>query len=86
MNEIWERVLANSFSGIHKSKIICSAPVQYLKNRSHGQNLRSTVGQAEPIVQYFFKNSTTGPIPPCIGKLYTYCTVQYVTSITYVYL
>ncbi len=24
MNEIWERVLANSFSGIHKSKIICS--------------------------------------------------------------
>jgi hypothetical protein len=25
MNEIWERVLANSFSGIHKSKIICSA-------------------------------------------------------------
>jgi hypothetical protein len=25
VNEIWERVLANSFSGIHKSKIICSA-------------------------------------------------------------
>jgi len=25
MNGIWERVLANSFSGIHKSKIICSA-------------------------------------------------------------
>ncbi len=24
-NEIWERVLANSFSGIYKSKIICSA-------------------------------------------------------------
>jgi hypothetical protein len=24
MNEIWERVLANSFSGIHKSKIICN--------------------------------------------------------------
>jgi hypothetical protein len=24
INEIWERVLANSFSGIHKSKIICS--------------------------------------------------------------
>jgi hypothetical protein len=24
MNEIWEQVLANSFSGIHKSKIICS--------------------------------------------------------------
>ena len=24
MNKIWERVLANSFSGIHKSKIICS--------------------------------------------------------------
>ena len=26
MNEIWERVLANSFSGIHKSKLICSEP------------------------------------------------------------
>ncbi len=25
MKEIWERVLANSFLGIHKSKIICSA-------------------------------------------------------------
>ncbi len=25
INEIWERVLANSFSVIHKSKIICSA-------------------------------------------------------------
>jgi hypothetical protein len=25
MNEIWERVLANSFLGIHKSKIICRA-------------------------------------------------------------
>ncbi len=24
INEIWERVLANSFSGIHNSKIICS--------------------------------------------------------------
>jgi hypothetical protein len=27
MNDIWERVLANSFSGIHKSKIICSVRV-----------------------------------------------------------
>jgi hypothetical protein len=25
MKEIWEQVLANSLSGIHKSKIICSA-------------------------------------------------------------
>ncbi len=25
INKIWERVLANSFSGTHKSKIICSA-------------------------------------------------------------
>ncbi len=25
----------------------------------HGQNLRSTPGQSEPIAQYFFKNSTT---------------------------
>ncbi len=44
------------------------------------QNHRSTVGQVEPIAQYFFKNSTTGPTQPCIGELYTYCTVQYVTS------
>jgi hypothetical protein len=28
MNEMWERVLANSFSGIHKSKIIYSADSQ----------------------------------------------------------
>ncbi len=27
INEGWERVLANSFSGIYKSKIICSAVV-----------------------------------------------------------
>ncbi len=33
MNEIWERVLANSFSGLHKSKIICSARVS--TNTSH---------------------------------------------------
>jgi hypothetical protein len=32
MNEIWERVLANSFSGIHKSKIICSARINLRKN------------------------------------------------------
>jgi hypothetical protein len=31
INEIWERVLANSFSGIHKSKIICSAGPIVLK-------------------------------------------------------
>jgi hypothetical protein len=34
-------------------------PVQYLNNGSHGQNLRSTLGQAEPIAPYFFK---TGPL------------------------
>ncbi len=34
-------------------------PVQYLKNWSHGQNLRPTPGQAAPIAQYFFKNYTT---------------------------
>jgi hypothetical protein len=32
-------------------------PVSYLNKRSHGQNLRSTTGQAEPIAQYFFKYS-----------------------------
>jgi hypothetical protein len=31
---------------------------QYVNNRSHGQNLRSTQLNAEPIAQYFFKNST----------------------------
>jgi hypothetical protein len=31
MNEIWERVLANSFSGIHKSRIFCSA---YLETKT----------------------------------------------------
>ena len=30
MTEIWVRVLANSFSGIHKSKIICSVSVNLL--------------------------------------------------------
>jgi hypothetical protein len=35
-------------------------PVHNLNNRSHGQNRRSTPGQAEPIAQYFFKKSTTG--------------------------
>ncbi len=30
-------------------------PGQYLNNRSHGQNLRSTPGQAENIAQYFCK-------------------------------
>jgi hypothetical protein len=34
-------------------------PVQYLNNRSHGQHLMSTPGQAEVITQYFFKKSTT---------------------------
>ncbi len=28
-------------------------PVLYLNNRSHGQNLRSTPGQAELITKYF---------------------------------
>jgi hypothetical protein len=34
-------------------------PVQYLNNRSHGQNLMSTPGQAKPTAQYFPKNPTT---------------------------
>ncbi len=34
-------------------------PVQYLNNRSHGQNLRSIPCQAEHIAQYFFKSLTT---------------------------
>ncbi len=29
-------------------------------NRSHRQNLRSTLGQAEPIAQYLFKDLTAG--------------------------
>jgi hypothetical protein len=36
-----------------------SAPVEYWNNSSHGQNLRSTLGQAEPIAQYFVKGSLT---------------------------
>ncbi len=32
INEIWERVLANSFSGIHKSKIVCSVAQEYAKS------------------------------------------------------
>jgi hypothetical protein len=31
---------------------------EYLNNRSHGQNLRSTPGKAEPIAQYLFKIRT----------------------------
>jgi hypothetical protein len=34
MNGIWERVLANSFSGIHKSKIICSGEKKILASTS----------------------------------------------------
>jgi hypothetical protein len=34
-------------------------PVQYLNNRTHGQNLSSTSAEAEPFVQYFFENWTT---------------------------
>ncbi len=30
--------------------------------RSHGQNLRSIAGQAEPIEQFFLKNPTTGSL------------------------
>jgi hypothetical protein len=52
------RVKTSIFAGKHltfyvlaKSKIIADF---------HGQNLRSTPGQAEPIAQYFFENSTAG--------------------------
>ena len=33
INEIWEWVLANSFSGIHKSKLICSASAVFTPMR-----------------------------------------------------
>jgi len=46
MNEIWERVVANSFLGIHKSKIICSVQYNtlkdYLKN-AQGMTLGSVI-------------------------------------------
>ncbi len=35
-------------------------PDQYLNSKSHGQNLTSTPGKAEPNAQYFYENSTTG--------------------------
>jgi hypothetical protein len=35
LNEIWERVLANTFPGTHKSKIICSAFSLKLKKFSN---------------------------------------------------
>ncbi len=35
-------------------------PAQYLNSKSHGQNLTSTPGKAEPNAQYFYENSTTG--------------------------
>ncbi len=37
MNKIWERVLANSFSEIHKSKIICSAVAERVQRCWSGQ-------------------------------------------------
>ncbi len=43
MNEIWERVLANSFSGIHKSKIICSAG----SGLRHKHSMRTDIGKPE---------------------------------------
>ncbi len=45
MNEIWERVLANSFSGIHKSKIICS--VGYRCTESTNRLLSNNMGAVQ---------------------------------------
>jgi hypothetical protein len=41
---------------------------QYLKYRNNQQNLRSALGQAEPVSQYFFKNSTTSKRLPPYGR------------------
>jgi len=35
--------------------------VQYLNNRSHGQNLSSTLGQAEVVALYFLQNLHHSP-------------------------
>ncbi len=45
INEIWERVLANSFSGIHKSKIICSERLggNWFKKKNRIKKSRDTV-------------------------------------------
>jgi hypothetical protein len=56
---------------------------QYLNKRSHGQSLRSTVGQAEPIAQFSLKFDHWSHLT-MYWRLYTH-TLQYVTSI-YIYL
>jgi hypothetical protein len=38
--------------------------VQYLNNRSHGQNLSSTLGQAEVVALYFLQNLHHSPASP----------------------
>jgi hypothetical protein len=55
---IWHRDREMSSGHTHLFNMYCT--VQYMNKRSHGQNLRSTPDHAEPLVQYFFKNSTTG--------------------------
>ncbi len=52
MNEFWERVLANSFSGIHKSKIICSVDFGrkgVIKYYSVGYNDFNIFDKMEPL-------------------------------------
>jgi hypothetical protein len=43
-----------------RARVWPTSPVQYLDSRSHGQNLRSTSGGAEPIANYFLQNLTSG--------------------------
>jgi hypothetical protein len=43
-----------------REELSSSPPVQYLNNKSHGQNLSPTSGKAQPFVQYFFKHWIAG--------------------------
>jgi hypothetical protein len=76
MNEIWERVLANSFSGIHKSKIICSvgytawqnwflgidswASSKFKNSGSAGGPVGTPYSSSVPSPHRMFKNSSSG--------------------------
>ncbi len=43
-----------------RAQVTPTCSICNMNNRSHGHNLKSTPDHAEPLVQYFFKNSTTG--------------------------
>ncbi len=47
-----------------REELMLALSVHNLNNMSHGQNIRPTPGQAEPIAQHFFKNSTTANEKP----------------------